>query len=767
MRRLILATAALLALSPSFARTLTPDEALARAAADAPQRTRSFISASPRLIQTGKLASLSTYYIFTTDRATLILGADDLSKPVLGYIDRPVTDQTQMPDQLKWWLEEYGREIEHAVNAQASGSLKAAAATQAPTREAEERTNIAPLLATTWDQVSPYNMLTPDPNTTVTGCVATAMAQVMKYYSYPPKGTGTASVSYGGGSFTMNLDQTTFEWDKMLDSYADNAGTEEQKKAVATLMKACGYAAKMKYGPTSGATARDMAKAMVDNFKYDLALDLLHREYYTDEEWDSIVYDNLQKGQPILYSGVTESGGGHEFVCDGYRTDGYYHFNWGWSGAYDGYFTLSALNPQGQGTGGYEGGYNSQQNIVANINTPQEGSSRPDAWMSAGNETEYSFEGRNVILSNQTTLFSNGSFLDAAFDMGVMLETPQGDTVALTFYSNQTIPANYGTRTYGGSISAFVADGAYTLMPAYSISGRNDWKAMKTPVAGRNFPKIYLRSEGIYPDGSENVTFSEAEVSELTPGCDYTFTVSGTRKPGVTQDMLVQCRVIMLSTEMAPVSFTEYADLLMTDGNPISITLSGSLDENVQPGEYYMWLCDPWGYPFFEKVVTVNAPVTPASNVMVTSVAVDENIYVGKPFTATATAVNNGTADENSTATVYLFPAEEGMEASTAVGTADFVVPADGEPHDIAFNCQTPTDFTAGNYVLTVEYCTDRHSEMFIVEVKADQSGVNVIEVDADARYYDLQGREVSARDLMPGVYIVRTAGRTVKVAVK
>ena len=757
-----------MALSPSFARTLTPDEALARAAAAAPQKARSFLSSSPRLIHTGKLASLTTCYIFTTDRATLILGADELSKPVLGYIDRPVTDQTQMPDQLKWWLEEYGREIEHAQNARTTSKVMAVAST-APAREAAARTDIAPMLATTWDQVSPYNMLTPDPNTTVTGCVATAMAQVMKYYNYPPTGTGTVSVSYGGGTLTMNLDQTTFSWDKMLNSYADNAGTYEEHYAVANLMKACGYAAKMKYGSTSGATVRDMANAMVNNFKYDIGLDIVYRDYCTDEEWDAIVYDNLQKGHPILYSGVTESGGGHEFVCDGYRTDGYYHFNWGWSGVYDGYFTLSALNPEGQGTGGYEGGYNKRQNIVANINTPQEGSTQPDAWMCTDNSTEFTFDGRSVDMVNDYASFANGSFAPGTFDLGVILESPMGETTPVAFYYNQSIPVYYGTGEYGGTIPTSVADGAYTLMPAYNISGRSDWKAMKTPVADRNFPKIYLRSEGIYPDGSGNVTFSasEAEVSELTPGCDYTFTVSGTRKPGVTQDMLVQCRVIMLSTEMAPVSFTDYADLLMTDGNPVSITLSGSLDEDVQPGDYYMWLCDPWGYPFFEKVVTVNAPVTPASNVMVTSVAVDENIYIGKPFTATATAVNNGTADENSTATVYLFPAEEGMEASTAVGTADFVVPADGEPHDIAFNCQTPTDFTAGNYVLTVEYCTDRHSEMFIVEVKADQSGVNVIEVDAEARYYDLQGREVSARDLMPGIYIVRTAGCTVKVAVK
>ncbi len=729
MRRLILATAALMALSPSFARTLTPDEALARAAADAPQKARSFLSSSPRLIHTGKLASLTTCYIFTTDRATLILGADELSRPVLGYIDRPVTDQTQMPDQLKWWLEEYGREIEHANGAQASGSVKAAA--PAPAREAAARADIAPMLATTWDQVSPYNMLTPDPNTTVTGCVATAMAQVMKYYNYPPKGTGTVSVSYGGGTFTMNLDQTTFSWDKMLNSYADNAGSYEEHYAVANLMKACGYAAKMKYGSTSGATVRDMANAMVNNFKYDIGLDIVYRDYCTDEEWDAIVYDNLQKGHPILYSGVTESGGGHEFVCDGYRTDGYYHFNWGWSGAYDGYFALSALNPEGQGTGGYEGGYNKRQNIVANINTPQEGSTQPDAWMCTDNSTEY--------------------------------------TTPVAFYKNQSIPVYYGTGEYGGTIPTSVADGAYTLMPAYNISGRSDWKAMKTPVADRNFPKIYLRGENIYPylDGQDNATYSDPEVSELTPGCDYTFTVSGTRNSNVTQDMLIQCRVVMLNTEMAPVSFTDYAEMLLTDGNPVSITLSGSLDEDVQPGEYGMWLCDPFGLVLLEKKVTVTSPEPPASNVMVTSVAVDENIYVGKPFTATATAVNNGTADENSTATVYLFPAEVGMEASTAVGTADFVVPADGEPHDIVFNCQTPTDFTAGNYVVTVEYCTERHSEMFIVEVKADQSGVNVVEVDADARYYDLQGREVSARDLMPGIYIVRTAGRTVKVAVK
>ena len=204
-----------------------------------------------------------------------------------------------------------------------------------------------------------------------TGCVATAMAQVMKYFNWPEKGAGTGKATDSSGkSYAMDLG-VTFSWNDMKAQYNEGNYTSPQASAVALLMKACGYAVGMKYGPSeSGAGSVAIPSALVDNFGYDGGVRLCMRAYYGREEWEGMIYDNLAHVGPVLYTGTTNLGGGHAFVCDGYSTDGYFHFNWGWSGMYDGYYLLTALNPEGEGTGGFAGGYNIGQEVVLGICRP-------------------------------------------------------------------------------------------------------------------------------------------------------------------------------------------------------------------------------------------------------------------------------------------------------------------------------------------------------------------------------------------------------------
>ena len=204
-----------------------------------------------------------------------------------------------------------------------------------------------------------------------TGCVATAMAQVMKYFNWPEKGAGTGKATDSSGkSYAMDLG-VTFSWNDMKAQYNEGNYTSPQASAVALLMKACGYAVGMKYGPSeSGAGSVAIPSALVDNFGYDGGVRLCMRTYYGREEWEGMIYDNLAHVGPVLYTGTTNLGGGHAFVCDGYSTDGYFHFNWGWSGMYDGYYLLTALNPEGEGTGGFAGGYNIGQEVVLGICRP-------------------------------------------------------------------------------------------------------------------------------------------------------------------------------------------------------------------------------------------------------------------------------------------------------------------------------------------------------------------------------------------------------------
>lgn len=373
----IAASFILLASVTATGRTLTPEEALARfdgskvtakAAALRGQKQ------SPQLrltkTQTTETGAPAVYVFERTDRnGYLVLSADDSALPLLGYSDEG-SFPDRLPAAMQWWLEEYARQIEYASSHPTAMSI--------PRKESEkpERKAIEPMLKTSWDQDAPYNSQCPKygATETYTGCVATAMAQVMKYWEYPIKGQN--SISYNastiGRRLTLDFSAKEFDWANMIDQYEDGKYTEQQAEAVAYLMKACGYAVKMDYGTdSSGALAMNISSALTHFFNYDGNIDYQLRAYYGAYEWEQKIYDNLSEVGPILYGGTSTLGGGHSFVCDGYDGDGYFHFNWGWTGMSDGYFSLDALNPSALGIGGGSGGgYNFTQDAVFGIQPP-------------------------------------------------------------------------------------------------------------------------------------------------------------------------------------------------------------------------------------------------------------------------------------------------------------------------------------------------------------------------------------------------------------
>jgi hypothetical protein len=379
IRKVLFATGAIMLALVMQGRTLTPQEALERLDADhvAMARAGGATRVQPRLVHTATTASgAAAVYVFDRPGAAgyLVVSADDVAAPLLGYSDSGEVS-APMPPQLQWWLKQYAAEIEQASDADAVRYVTMANRKPAG---AVARKAIAPLLSTRWDQGAPYNDDCPSVSSPVmpngkapTGCVATAMAQVMKYFNWPEKGAGTGKATDSSGkSYAMDLG-VTFSWNDMKAQYNEGNYTSPQASAVALLMKACGYAVGMKYGPSeSGAGSVAIPSALVDNFGYDGGVRLCMRAYYGREEWEGMIYDNLAHVGPVLYTGTTNLGGGHAFVCDGYSTDGYFHFNWGWSGMYDGYYLLTALNPEGEGTGGFAGGYNIGQEVVLGICRP-------------------------------------------------------------------------------------------------------------------------------------------------------------------------------------------------------------------------------------------------------------------------------------------------------------------------------------------------------------------------------------------------------------
>ena len=372
-----LTVALLFSVFAAEAKTVTPDEALSRAKSTQAMRSiaaRKAPGVRPSLAYTQMTKSgAPAAYIFNYagNRGYMILAGDDVAMPVLGYNDQGSIDAEALPPQLEWWLQEYARQIEYAV-AHGASTVSRDAQPEGPKAQA-----IAPMIKTYWDQGAPYNNKCPMLNAqrTYTGCVATAMAQVMKYFNYPA--VGQNSISYNdedgcGKRLSLNFAKRRFDWDNMLDTYKAGEYTDAQAEAVASLMQAAGYSVKMSYAAdASGALAMNIKRGLVRYFNYDPNIEYALRSYYSATEWKQKIIDNLQNVGPILYGGASMIGGGHSFVRDGYDGNGYFHFNWGWSQMSDGYYLLDALNPSSLGTGGGAGGgYNFTQDALFGVQPP-------------------------------------------------------------------------------------------------------------------------------------------------------------------------------------------------------------------------------------------------------------------------------------------------------------------------------------------------------------------------------------------------------------
>ena len=272
------------------------------------------------------------YYVFNLDNNNgyVIASGDDRAFAILGYSTQGKIDTDSMPDGMKWMLDFYTKQIAASPEKSTNNRMKSAASYPA----------IEPMLTTTWDQWYPYNANCPLENgkRCVTGCVATAMAQVMYYHrknstdkviKQIPKLTSTDDIQKGA----------FIDWDNMLDNYYSNVNyTDEQIQAIANLMLYCGIAVGMSYG-TDGSYAffQNIHQALTSYFDYRQPI-LVEREGYTDAKWEEMIYASLAQGDPVIYGG-----GGHCFVLDGYDGNGYVHVNWGWGGHRDDYFLLSAV----------------------------------------------------------------------------------------------------------------------------------------------------------------------------------------------------------------------------------------------------------------------------------------------------------------------------------------------------------------------------------------------------------------------------------------
>ena len=291
------------------------------------------------------------YVVNLTPQGFILVAADDAAIPVLGYSAMNNWGEVEIPVQLQDLLENWNAQLQDIRE----HNLTAPKETQAlwskyncdsvlfvPDRNFR---TVGPLLTTVWGQGTYYNAMCPPDAAgpdghVLTGCVATAMAQIMRYWSFPPVGNGSHSYNCPPyGTLSADFGSTTYNWAAMPDRVTSS------NPAVATICYHAGVAVNMQYGPnSSGAYSVDVPNALITYFKYVSSAQFKEKTSYSSSNWENMMKGELDNSHPIYYSGSSSQSGGHAFVLDGYQVSDF-HINWGWNGSYNGYYALTALNP--------------------------------------------------------------------------------------------------------------------------------------------------------------------------------------------------------------------------------------------------------------------------------------------------------------------------------------------------------------------------------------------------------------------------------------
>ena len=318
-------------------------------------------------------------YLFVGDGGGFVLvAADDAARPILGYSTTGTFDTARMNPALRLWLEGYQRQLSalptQHVGTDANPEWVMIEHGLMPKDDSVHV--VEPLIATFWDQDYPYNAFCPQG--TVTGCAATAQAQIMNFWQHPAFGKGSHKYTHAVyGTQEADFAHTPYDWAYMPVQATMNS-TDREKEAVATLMYHCGVSLDMNYGTAAqgGSSALGLAEidgyptinnVLRDYFYYSPAMRVVNKDDgYTNDQWRDLLKAELDEGRPMVYAGQG-SAGGHGFICDGYDSRGYMHFNFGWSGTGDGYYPVDNIAP---GTGGAGGGsyrFNDNNSALLNL----------------------------------------------------------------------------------------------------------------------------------------------------------------------------------------------------------------------------------------------------------------------------------------------------------------------------------------------------------------------------------------------------------------
>ncbi len=548
------------------------------------------------------------YFIFNFHpEGWVIISSDDIAHPVIGYSETGHYSPENSPPAFKGWMRGVSREIRNATKKGIKSSAKNRDAwerLEEPgnliTRRAQGSRSAGPLLQTAWDQNQYYNEQCPaDPNApwyagghAFAGCVATAMAQVMKYHNYPAQGFGSHSYSHSAyGTLSADFGNTYYDWAAMPNSISSS------NYEIAKLIYHCGVSVNMDFGTDgSSGSSSVAANSLKKYFKYDDSVFYAQKSDYTAADWINMLKSNLDAGQPVIYGGEGATGG-HAFVCDGYQNTDYFHFNMGWSNAGDGYFYLGSITPQtGSGTYNFTSGqdavFNIRPSVKPNLSFPYyqgfETGAVPAEWSTSGNRVSISsaqvYNGSYSLLMGTTN--GVGYNINSAT---LKINVPENGHLAFRVkrgYSPYSSPYNYQKAV----IKSEFGDSVFYTFFDENDGDNNDiqwqefsldlssWKNEVVKLYFEQFNSDTYNSQWMYIDGVEitgtsaqipqvswNVAASSQSVSENAGTATYTarlntasneniiipFTVGGTAIGGGTDHSLVNGSITIYANSVS------------------------------------------------------------------------------------------------------------------------------------------------------------------------------------------------------------------------
>ncbi len=601
------------------------------------------------------------YYVFTpkTGQGYLIVSGDDATAPILGYCDEGTFDPNDMPENMRYWLSLYAEQI--------SWARENGIPFQAPNYGLDGKDPIAPLLTTKWDQGAPYNDQCPEIDGThcYTGCVATAMAQVMKFHNYPEQGTGSNSYTWNGETLSADFSQSTYDWDNMIDQYNTDQYTDEQAEAVALLMHDCGYSVNMDYGLSgSGAYSVNVLFAMPDNFSYDHNIFIAERSYHGLEDWNQLIYNQLAYVGPVYISASTPSGAGHAFLCDGYQDEGYFHINWGWSGSSNGYFLLDAMDPSSYGIGGSAGCYNQlifviggiqppsgqyrRYEIIAESFTVNAAQNSKDSYFNVSFDGLYNQTYQNVNIRPGVKIINNTTgectWVECTSEVYSILEMDYLEMTSLS--SSYSLPFMF-------KVPQDLENGNYTVTAAWKNYDTNEWTDVSVSYANPNTYQLIVEDDQVTIPESTAASLSCSDLQSQESliwgdDCELSFTLCNEGDNefiGYIRAALYDGDTLSGRSVKFLVDVKQHSEESFETSLKFNDDIDGLYPDGPNPGEYDLVLVDGDGNIISNKVKITIIDSTSIPDVDATRLFVNyQTITWDTEFTADITFTNSNSA---------------------------------------------------------------------------------------------------------------------------